>query len=188
MSKMLSTNGVAVVQWGYLGERGGCLEVGVGARGVYCYEGVQWWSGRVVSGVPSRTPNARGLWHSVQQLNELALVGRDCSVQQWFRASASLSLITAMSENGDRRLTDRLRHLGRWLVLSLSFDLLTSPPRSLNRASLEVTIALGNLDECHDPVSTVVVGIVAIGEGVRQVTVMFSAQVLLQIGWLILTR
>lgn len=50
MSKMIFTNGVAVVQWGYLGERGGRLEVGVGARRVYCYQGVQWWSWRVVGG------------------------------------------------------------------------------------------------------------------------------------------
>lgn len=137
----------------------------------------------MVGGVPSRTPTARGFWHSVLQLDELALVDRDCSVQRWPRDSTSLSLIPAMSEDGDKRLMDRLRHLGGWLVLSLSFDLLTSPPCSLNRASLEVTVALGILDERHDPVSTVVVGIVAVGEGVRQVTIMFSAQGLLQLGW-----
>lgn len=80
-----------------------------------------------------------------------------------------------MSEDDDKRLTDRLRHLSGLLVLSLSFDLLTSPACSLNCASLEVTVALGILDERRDPVSTVVVGIVTVGEGIGQVTVMSSA-------------
>lgn len=39
----------------------------------------------------SRMPSARGFWQPVQQLDELALVDRDCSAP-WFRASTSLSL------------------------------------------------------------------------------------------------
>ncbi len=60
--------------------------------------------------------------------------------------------------------------------MSLSFDLLSGPSCSLNGASLELTVTLSIFDERRDPVSTVVVGIVAIGESICQVSMSSSAQ------------
>lgn len=51
----------------------------------------------------------------------------------------------------------------------MSLDLLSSPSGRLDRAWLEVTVALGVFDQGSDPVSAVVVGVVAIRKCVGEI-------------------
>ena len=67
-------------------------------------------------------------------------------------------------------LRGKLRHLRSLDVSRLSLDLFTSPTCSFDGTSLEVTVTLGLLDECCNPISAIVIGILSVGKCVCKVS------------------